>query len=37
MPTARPRRRKAIMLIIFALFLVPILTRAAFYAIGDHH
>jgi hypothetical protein len=31
----RSHRRKTIMLIIFALFLVPILARAVVYAIGD--
>ena len=35
MPSARPRRRKVIVLIIFALFLAPIVARAAFYAFGD--
>jgi hypothetical protein len=34
MPPTRPRRR-TIMLVIFALFLAPILARAAFYAIGN--
>src|SRR5450759_352994 len=35
MPTARPSRRKLIMLAIFALFLVPLITRAALYAAGN--
>ena len=35
MPTARPSRRKLIMLAIFALFLAPLVVRAAFYAAGD--
>jgi hypothetical protein len=35
MPPTRPNRRKIIMLIVFALFLAPILARAAFYAIGN--
>jgi hypothetical protein len=33
--TRRFRRRTTIMLIIFALFLAPILARAAFYALGN--
>jgi hypothetical protein len=32
---ARPSRRKRIMLLIFALFLVPLLARAALYAVGS--
>ena len=35
MPPARPSRRKVIVLIIFALFLAPIVARAALYAIGN--
>jgi hypothetical protein len=35
MPTARPSRRKLLMLLIFALFLAPLVARAALYAIGD--
>jgi hypothetical protein len=35
MPPARPLRRKTIMLIVFALFLAPLLARAALYAIGN--
>jgi Protein of unknown function (DUF3750) len=35
MPTARPSRRKLIMLAIFALFLVPLVARAALYAAGN--
>lgn len=35
MPVTRFRRRTTIMLTIFAVFLVPILARAALYAIGD--
>jgi Protein of unknown function (DUF3750) len=35
MPPARPTRRKIIMLIVVALFLVPLLARAAFYAVGN--
>ena len=35
MPTARPSRRKLIMLAIFAVFLVPLIARAALYAAGS--
>ena len=35
MPTTRPRKRATLMLIIFALFLAPILARAAIYAVGS--
>ena len=35
MPTARPSRRKLIMLAIFALFLAPLVARAALYAAGN--
>ena len=35
MPTARPSRRKLIMLTIFALFLAPLIARAALYAAGN--
>ena len=35
MPSRRPSRRKLIMLIILAVFLLPILARAAFYAAGN--
>jgi len=35
MPPARPTRRKIIMLIVVALFLAPILARAALYAVGN--
>jgi hypothetical protein len=35
MPPRRISRRSLIMLIVFALFLVPILARAALYAAGD--
>jgi hypothetical protein len=35
MPTARPSRRKLIMLAIFAVFLVPLVARAALYAAGN--
>ena len=35
MPSTRLRRRSLIMLTIFALFLAPILARAAFYALGN--
>ena len=35
MPSARPSRRKLIMLAIFAVFLVPLIARAALYAAGD--
>jgi Protein of unknown function (DUF3750) len=34
-PTRRPRRRRLIMLTLLALFLAPILARAAFYALSD--
>ena len=34
-PTHRFRRRSLIMLTVFALFLAPILARAAFYALGS--
>ena len=34
-PARRSNRRKLIMLIVFALFLVPILARAALYAVGN--
>jgi len=35
MPAARPSRRKLIMLTILAVFLVPLIARAALYAAGD--
>ena len=35
MPAARPSRRKLIMLSIFAIFLVPLIARAALYAAGN--
>ncbi len=35
MPTTRPSRRKLIMLAIFAVFLVPLIARAALYAAGN--
>ncbi len=35
MTTTRPSRRKLIMLTIFALFLAPLMARAAIYAIGN--
>ncbi len=35
MPTARRSRRKLIMLAIVAVFLVPLIARAAFYAAGN--
>jgi Protein of unknown function (DUF3750) len=35
MPPARPTHRKIIMLIVVALFLVPLLARAALYAVGN--
>jgi hypothetical protein len=35
MPSGRPTRRKTIMLIVVALFLVPLLARAALYAVGN--
>jgi len=35
MPVTRPRRRTIIMLTIFALFLLPLLVRAAVYIAGD--
>jgi Protein of unknown function (DUF3750) len=35
MPSRRPSRRKLIMLIILAVFVLPILARAAFYAAGN--
>jgi hypothetical protein len=35
MAATRPSRRKLIMLAIFALFLVPLIARAALYAIGN--
>ena len=35
MPSARPSRRKLIMLAIFAVFLVPLIARAALYAAGN--
>jgi hypothetical protein len=35
MPPARPTRRKIIMLIVVALFVVPLLARAALYAVGN--
>jgi hypothetical protein len=35
MPPARPTRHKIIMLIVVALFLVPLLARAALHAIGN--
>jgi len=35
MPTARHSRRKLIMLAIFAVFLVPLIARAALYAAGN--
>ena len=35
MPATRPSRRKLIMLTIFAVFLVPLIARAALYAAGD--
>src|ERR1700674_2966704 len=35
MPPTRRFRRTTFMLIIFALFLAPILARAAFYALGN--
>ncbi len=35
MPVTRPSRRKLIMLAIFAVFLVPLIARAALYAAGD--
>jgi hypothetical protein len=35
MPATRTSRRKLIMLTIFALFLVPLVARAALYAAGD--
>ena len=36
LPTHRFRRRTLIMLTIFALFLAPILARAAFYGLSDN-
>src|SRR5664279_3507872 len=35
MPIARPSRRKLIMLAIFAVFLMPLVARAALYAAGN--
>src|SRR5471032_857325 len=35
MPSARPSRRKLIMLAIFAVFLVPLIARAALYVAGN--
>jgi Protein of unknown function (DUF3750) len=35
MPPVHPNRRKLIVLLIFALFLAPLLARAALYAIGN--
>ena len=35
MPARRFNRRKTIMLLVFAIFLAPILARAAFYALGN--
>ena len=35
MTSARPSRRKLIMLAIFAVFLVPLIARAALYAAGN--
>ena len=35
MPATRYSRRKLIMLTIFALFLVPLIARAALYAAGN--
>jgi hypothetical protein len=35
MPATRPSRRKLIMLAIFAVFLVPLIARAALYAAGN--
>jgi uncharacterized protein DUF3750 len=35
MPATRPSRRKLIMLLVLALFLVPLIARAAFYAASD--
>ena len=35
MPANRPSRRKLIMLAIVAVFLAPLLARAALYAAGD--
>ena len=35
MPNARPSRRKFLMLTIFALFLAPLIARAALYAAGN--
>jgi len=35
MPPTRPANRKLIMLIVLALFIAPLVARAALYAIGD--